>query len=1687
MFDGTNFEQEAGDYLLSLRNLDNHYIEFQPNQADLICYSLSASLLKGKYKTVEDSGVNLSRLMPGISTNHEWVGRLKTSNSYSEMHGAWPGAHNDKNSHYPIHSPFDKEIHPLRRTNVVTGLPAWEQALRNFYLSNDDSPSIAEKLMGLEDAHETYHLKNGNPVYTGLKNIDGDWKTPFIGSSKGHESHGKHQHSIRIRDFERWKEEKGHDIIEEMLKDGLTESDLQHLHFDERMEKLAGEDYAVETIDPTKTMSEEDIQQMIVEDPALLEEYTKKHSHSMGWLTWNLGLEFLTPEERTAVIEHISEHGTDDTSHQSIKLSDGHRISMSRIKKNMEMRLGAEFEHWHRSPHIHGANEPKYIESEDDTDRMISSGHASKALKETSIDGKTNVFDSLIDTITELTSDKENDDHIENLFPFSDIDINRMKKLILGGKPLSEVIGSESKKKHSHSLLSKEGLLNLVGYDKNLNALENHALFDKYDEPLIDRDTMRKVLGKMDVYSGIAKDGKLISNTYGPIRTGLNGADISELSAEEKNHWHNEDGKLRGWGDIFHLPFASMGGFGRAGETYREFIHHILSVDDGKTSLMGGIDDNGILNQMDDTVGLFGGLHFNTLPSNVRAPSSVSEILSRYDISNSSKYRDIKTRNRLNNVDDTSSAFSPAISKRVNKLNDKKKGWNDDFIVEKLIRPQFDTKGLFHSNPFLNVGSSITGDVGLQKNASMHHRLATSLQRVAPPHNPSQNLLLTYQNMKTASPEQLSSRGLSREDFLTFMGDEIRQQKEYLETISPDVKDKPEYVYDLESESWRPAKEQIESYTTPEERVRFHAPQSDDEFDYNELYQDLLDLDEQIEELENTPPERQGKNHKLQLARARVELERLQKIESQQTQSQLERGRRTADYLDFEDKKRGDLTAIADYARENLLPLLLEKDPHAFNTDNPNVAFANALRLFSDANRGLLLDSGHNHKTLGYNIDEVKVKSQQEKMGGESPHKNLASMLSPSKKTGKSLGGVELHPTMDVTKALKLLGLPNDEVHKKHVSNILSKFSGPFMAASLGQVATMGAKLNPKNAEMFDSLSGKESIYDHMDELRREVNLPQTKAKGDYRKAVNEFNSSNPAYSALRWLNFLPRVSQEEMGTFGLEYHKPENELFSSPNKKGLDSHLAKWKDVAGHIFTFDNALFEGDLSEQKAESMTKERMHFGAMPIKPLRDMDGSTVFDGYINGVMDWGYAGWQPTIGVDFDSTGSPIVGQNMPTDALYHSVQQPMLERVFGTNWVNQVLGNVNTNEVSSVNNQTAVNEEAFGTAPSEDPNRVAKSKIPREVPLIEPLHRIFTIDDLKQLRGFTGEWVISHYQDGKRVKVKRKGSRVDITDDDNEKIFTSDSVRTALRKVCEKDYVIVGVLNEEDLYIQDILLYEDTDVSDLTTRERVKLLRGQFDSYETVNVPSPSDIRITDEVGLIESVKELGKTSDKLLLRDAKSTYMKGEERHPKWVLLAKGDISIHVPFAMEMIDNSFIIHLPEDVVKYEIVNGEPVNPKSILGDISSSDYSLRLAKSLEEHWRLVYDELLKEELEVKDEDEIEPEIDEEEESAGILKPSDDSRLLKPEMVKMLLKIESSLDRLAKNKSTWTGARGLGIDLGSDTASPRGPTELTNESALPDWDMKKRPTEDPERAEDYPGREKKIASQYNDFDDKNLEE
>jgi len=180
--------------------------------------------------------------------------------------------------------------------------------------------------------------------------------------------------------------------------------------------------------------------------------------------------------------------------------------------------------------------------------------------------------------------------------------------------------------------------------------------------------------------------------------------------------------------------------------------------------------------------------------------------------------------------------------------------------------------------------------------------------------------------------------------------------------------------------------------------------------------------------------------------------------------------------------------------------------------------------------------------------------------------------------------------------------------------------------------------------------------------------------------------------------------------------------------------------------------------------------------------------------------------------------------------------------------------------------------------------IIRKELGDKVPLLQPMHRIFELDDLEHLRGFTGDWVVSHMPEGERGFVIKEDDKVSspnfsLTKEDKENF----------KQVADEDFRLDVIKLEDGYYIFDVLEFDEKEVHDTILGDRIKIIRGGMEGIENVHVPSASDTRLTDDAGLELTVTDLQKEHDRILLRDAKSTYMAGELRHPKWVLLNPGN------------------------------------------------------------------------------------------------------------------------------------------------------------------------------------------------------
>jgi len=171
--------------------------------------------------------------------------------------------------------------------------------------------------------------------------------------------------------------------------------------------------------------------------------------------------------------------------------------------------------------------------------------------------------------------------------------------------------------------------------------------------------------------------------------------------------------------------------------------------------------------------------------------------------------------------------------------------------------------------------------------------------------------------------------------------------------------------------------------------------------------------------------------------------------------------------------------------------------------------------------------------------------------------------------------------------------------------------------------------------------------------------------------------------------------------------------------------------------------------------------------------------------------------------------------------------------------------------------------------------------------IKFMHRIFDLEDMTHLRGFTGDWVISLYPHGEHIIATKKDNKISAYSVDGE-VKLDDVFNEEVSKVYEKDFIVHAILHDGIMTVIDLLKTADEDTHNMPTKDRIRHLRAHYESSEHIKMPEPINTKRSDDEGLKTAVEGLRKENDMdILLRDANATYMKGEPRHPKWVLLTQ--------------------------------------------------------------------------------------------------------------------------------------------------------------------------------------------------------
>ena len=441
--------------------------------------------------------------------------------------------------------------------------------------------------------------------------------------------------------------------------------------------------------------------------------------------------------------------------------------------------------------------------------------------------------------------------------------------------------------------------------------------------------------------------------------------------------------------------------------------------------------------------------------------------------------------------------------------------------------------------------------------------------------------------------------------------------------------------------------------------------------------------------------------------------------------------------------------------------------------------------------------------------------------------------------------------------------------------------------------------------------------------------------------------------------------------------------------------------------------------------------------------------------------------------------------------------------------------------------------------------------------VKAMHRIFSLDDLDSFKGLSGDWVLSSWPKGERVMVSKNGSKVQAYNTHKEAVPLPSKIREGVRSCHKAGFLVDCIWDGEILHILDIVKAGDEDLGNTATKDRVRHLRANFAATEEVLIPAPINTKRVDTVGLERAVNDLMKEKGvkQVMLRDADSTYMKGETRHPKWLLMTKehqldvivletggacllgvgplledqakrlgnravkfkgeyymdvgsltkdglepgqcitvktsnvtakgrdnlkvftlhgakyikdaeanstdslqtlsllsGEKNQDVPHNVRVKKGSVHLEFPAGHVVYDT---EPHGHSFIIKSIDAPNtYLETLAESQREYWEPLAAVFLRAEIETKKAKKAnvvpEPPANHDKKPKKVLKPAE--RLLKdPKLAKQLTTALEALDNVLKEKTTFTGPKGLGIDYATPVESPSGPTENTEGHNLPDHD------------------------------------
>ncbi|MAD48281.1 MAG: hypothetical protein CMQ53_02895 [Gammaproteobacteria bacterium] len=218
-----------------------------------------------------------------------------------------------------------------------------------------------------------------------------------------------------------------------------------------------------------------------------------------------------------------------------------------------------------------------------------------------------------------------------------------------------------------------------------------------------------------------------------------------------------------------------------------------------------------------------------------------------------------------------------------------------------------------------------------------------------------------------------------------------------------------------------------------------------------------------------------------------------------------------------------------------------------------------------------------------------------------------------------------------------------------------------------------------------------------------------------------------------------------------------------------------------------------------------------------------------------------------------------------------------------------------------------------SVPSDEKKSISQFIVPNK-----PMYRIFEVDDIEELRGFSGDWYVQEKFDGMRIQLHKLDNNVKVYSY-NEKDIT-DKCKEQVKELKKKEYgdcildaelvlfdgddplhradtiahVFKGKYKDATLrcHVFDIIRHEAQTLVDEELENRMTILFNNYSSKsgEAIAYPSKKDTRQADNLKDIDKyAKEImeNPASEGVVIKDSTSTYYVGTKKNPKWIKLKK--------------------------------------------------------------------------------------------------------------------------------------------------------------------------------------------------------